>query len=294
MSASPPSTTGEEWTVRRVLDWTINHLKERGSDTPRLDAEVLLAHAWKCPRIQLYTRYDQILPADVRAAMRELVKRRAAAEPVAYLVGYREFFSLNFEVRPGIFIPRPETETLVMEALEFLKSQEAPRVLDLCTGSGCIAVSIAHEHPTALVTAVDLNPLAVEVATNNAARHGVADRVTILHGDLTAPVPAGETFDLIVSNPPYVREDEIPTLAPDIREHEPHLALTAGEDGLDVIRRLLVEIPPRLRHPGAVLIELSPEQGPAAVDLFSGAGLFSRVDLVRDLARVDRVLRAIL
>src|SRR5690606_22632578 len=167
------------------------------------------------------------------------------------------------------------------------------RVLDLCTGSGAIAVSIAHEHPTAAVTAVDLNPLAVEVATANAARHGVSDRMTVLHGDLTAPVPADETFDLIVSNPPYVREDEIPTLVPDIRDHEPHLALTAGEDGLDVIRRLLVEIPPRLRHPGAVLIELSPEQGPAAVDLFSGAGLFSRVDLVRDLARVDRVLRAI-
>ena len=222
MSTAAPPNPGE-WTVRRVLEWTIGHLKERGSESPRLDAEVLLAHAWKCPRIQLYTRYDQPLPEDVRTTMRDLVKRRAACEPVAYLIGRREFFSLEFEVQPGVFIPRPDTETLVIEALRLMEPIPEPRVLDLCTGTGCIAVSIAHSRPACRVTAVDLNSVAVEIATRNAARHNVSERVRVLQGDLFAPLPGDGAFDLIVSNPPYVRDDELPDLMPDIREHEPHL-----------------------------------------------------------------------
>lgn len=275
-----------------MLDWTIGYLKEHGSDTARLDAEVLLAHAWDCRRIQLYTRYDDVLPADIRATMRDLVKRRAAAEPVAYLVGHREFFSLDFLIEPGVFIPRPSTETLVMEALEQLKRFEQPRVLELCTGSGCIAVSIAHNQRAAEVIAVDLNPVAVRVARSNAERLGVADRVQIHDGDLFSPV-AGETFDLLVSNPPYVRADEMPRLPADVRDHEPHLALQAGADGLDVVRRIAAEAAPYLRERSAVLIELSPEHAREAVRIFEATGLFSRVDLIRDLDRVDRVLRAV-
>jgi release factor glutamine methyltransferase len=291
--SAPPRTTNDDWTVRRVLEWTIRHLQERGSDTPRLDAEVLLAHAWGCPRIQLYTRYDEPLPAEVRAAMRELVQRRAAAEPVAYLVGRREFFSLDFEVQPGVFIPRPSTETLVVEALKLMEPWDAPRILDLGTGSGCIAVTLAHTHPGATVTAVDLHPLAVEVARSNAARHDVAGRVTVLLGDLYAPLPPGETFDLVVSNPPYVREDELASLPPDVREHEPLLALSAGADGLDVVRRIAAGLSSRLRAPGGVLIELSPEHASEAQLLLTGTGLFRTVDLVRDLDRVERVLRGV-
>lgn len=292
MSASP-RTTNDDWTVRRVLEWTIRHLQERGSDTPRLDAEILLAHAWGCPRIQLYTRYDDPLPAEVRASMRELVKRRAAAEPVAYLVGRREFFSLDFEVQPGVFIPRPSTETLVVEALTLMENRDAPRILDLCTGSGCIAVTLAHAHPGATVVAVDLNPLAVEVARRNAERHQVADRVTLLPGDLYAPLPPHETFDLIVSNPPYVRDDELASLPADVRDHEPALALTAGPDGLDVVRRIVAGLPSRLRDPGGVLIELSPEHAATAQELLAGVGLFRRVEVVRDLDRWERVLRGV-
>lgn len=291
--SAPSTTSGGAWTVRRVLEWTVGHLKERGSETPRLDAEVLLAHAWGCRRIQLYTRYDEPLPEPVRATMRELVRRRAAAEPVAYLVGRREFFSLDFEVRPGVFIPRPSTETLVLEALRLLEGKEQPRVLDLCTGSGCIAVSVAKHHATARVTAVDLNPLAVEVATSNAARHGVEERVQVLHGDLFAVLPAEAEYDLILSNPPYVREGDIPGLAPDVRDHEPHLALAAGPDGLDAIRRIATELPGRIATPGALLIELSPEHAHEAQRVLQATGLFGQVDLLRDLDRVDRVLRAI-
>lgn len=290
MSTPAPPSVGE-WTVRRVLEWTIGHLKERGSDSPRLDAEILLAHAWNCPRIQLYTRYDQALPDDVRTTMRELVKRRAAREPVAYLIGRREFFSLEFEVQPGVFIPRPATETLVIEALQWLERRSTPRVLDLCTGTGCIAVSIAHSRADCQVSAVDLNPQAVEVANRNAARHGVSERVDVRHGDLYAALPENAKFDLIVSNPPYVRDDEIPELMPDVREHEPHLALSAGADGLDAVRRIVTGLPGRLADEGAIFLEISPEQAPAAIAIVESCGLFRSVDVVRDLDRAERVVR---
>ena len=268
-------------------------IKQTSNGTFAHLAEVLLAHAWGCPRIQLYVRYDESLPEGVRATMRELVKRRAAAEPVAYLIGRREFFSLEFEVRPGLFIPRPETETLVMEALQFLQSRSGPRVLDLCTGTGCIAVTIAYKARSSQVTAVDLNPRAVETAAANAERHQVSDRVTVLQGDLYAPLPADATFDLIVSNPPYVRDDEIPGLQPDVRDHEPHLALAAGADGLDVVRRIVSGLSRRLADGGALLLEIDPQQAAATTDIVRGCGLFRDVVAVKDLARVDRVIRAV-
>lgn len=292
MSASQ-STTGGEWTVRRVLDWTIGHLKQHGSETPRLDAEVLLAHAWNCRRIQLYTRFDTPLPEDVRASMRTLVKRRAAAEPVAYLVGHREFFSLDFEIQPGVFIPRPATETLVIEALAFVEKIERPRILDLCTGSGCIAVSLAHALPQADVVAVDLNSLALEVAGRNAERHGVSGRLSLQQGDLFEPLPRDARFDLIVSNPPYVREDEMAGLPRDVRDHEPHLALVAGADGLDVMRRIVAQASEFLAPHSALLMELSPEQAEEARSLLQDAGLFTAVDLIRDLDRAQRVVRGV-
>lgn len=287
MTASSPSAPGD-WTVRRVLEWTSGYLKAH-SETPRLDAEILLAHAWGCPRIQLYTRYDLPLPMPVRETMRELVKRRATAEPVAYLVGHREFFSLEFEIRPGVFIPRPATEALVLEGLEQIRRIENPRVVDLCTGSGCVAVSLAKNAPVAQVTAVDLNPVAVDLARANAERHGVDSRLRVVEGDLFGPLE-GEVFDVIVSNPPYVREDEMAELPPDVRDHEPRLALAAGNDGLDVIRRILDESPRYLADKGALLIELSPEQAPAAAALFRQTGRFDTVRIVKDLDRNDRLV----
>ena len=172
----------EEWTVRRVLDWTTAHLKQHGSETPRLDAEILLAHARGCRRIELYTRFDEPLTDAQRAVMRDLAKRRAKSEPVAYLVGHREFFSLDLRVTPDVLIPRPDTETLVVELIDAARAVESPRILDLGTGSGCIAIAAAVNLPSARVTATDLSDAALAIARENAEKHAVVGPY---------PVPAG-------------------------------------------------------------------------------------------------------
>lgn len=282
-------STEAPWTVKRILDWTIQFLKERGSDTPRLDAEVLLAYARNCQRIQLYTQFDQPLTDEQRATMRELVKRRAAAEPVAYLVGHREFFSLDFLVKPGVLIPRPDTETLVLAALDVLKEQTAPQVLELCSGTGCIPIAIAKNHATATLLAVELSPIAVDVAQANVQKHQLQSRIEVLTGDLLAPVPIERRFNLIVSNPPYVPQGEITGLPADIRDHEPHLALDGGPDGLDVIRRLVRESRDRLQSGGWLMFEISPEQADVGTVLIQEAG-YSQVGVKNDLAGQPRVV----
>ncbi len=290
---SPVSGTAEVWTVRRVLEWTIEHLKKNGSDTPRLDAEILLAHSRGCPRIQLYVQYDEELGDDERLKMRELVKRRAAHEPVAYLVGKREFFGLDFEVGRGVLIPRPDTETLVLKSLEVAKTIDAPRVLELCTGSACIAVAIAKNCPKASVSTVEIDSAVCEYARRNIAKHGVQERVELLHGDLFAPV-AGREFDIIVSNPPYVPDAEIATLDPDVRMHEPELALKGGADGLDIVRRIVIAAAKHLVASGALLIEISSEQAEAVVALIAEQGDFAPARIAKDLAGKSRVVSATL
>ncbi|MFG0333349.1 MAG: peptide chain release factor N(5)-glutamine methyltransferase, partial [Maioricimonas sp. JB049] len=228
--SSPRTTSDGAWTVRRVLEWTTGYLREHGSETPRLEAEVLLAFARNCPRIRLYTDYDEELDASVRGRMRELVRRRAAHEPVAYLVGHREFFSLAFEVTPDVLIPRPDTETMIVAALEQARERPAPRIADLGTGSGCIAIAMATQHRGALVTAVDISEAALAVARRNAQRHNVADRVRFLQGDMFAALPEGERFDFILSNPPYIPSGEIPTLSREVIDYEPESALDGGDD----------------------------------------------------------------
>lgn len=284
----------DAWTVRRILEWTTGYLKEHGSDTPRLDAEVLLAHARGCSRIQLYTSFDQVLDEATRGKMRELVKRRANAEPVAYLVGYREFFSSKFKVTPDVFIPRPETETLVMEALNRLKSLPSPKVLDLCTGSGCVAISIAKSVPQSMVTAVELNPETLAVANLNTSQLGVGDRVRIVQGNLfEALVSNGDQchdpFDVIVSNPPYIATDEIPTLQADVAQHEPRLALDGGRAGTDVIRRIIVEAPKFLKPSGWLLLEIGCDQGTSVRELLENDGRYTSISIVLDPAGLPRV-----
>jgi release factor glutamine methyltransferase len=260
--------TTEAWTVRRLLAWTQEFLKKKGLDTPRLDSEILLAHSLGCPKIELYVRIDEEPPEPVRTAFREAIKKRAEGVPVAYLVGYREFYSLPFFVTPAVLIPRPETETLVMEALRLLKPMAEPRVLDLCTGSGCVAVTIAKQHKTAKVVGTDISPEALAIATKNAERHSVTERVTLLQGDLTTPI-AGQAFDVVVSNPPYIAQSELPTLDPGVRNFEPMSALDGGPDGLDFYRRLAAEVPVILNPGGAVLVEIGPTQEAAVRDLFA-------------------------
>lgn len=287
--SSPPAA--QPWTVRRVLEWTTGHLQKHGSETPRLEAEILLAHARKCKRIELYTNYDTELTDDVRATMRDLVNRRAKHEPVAYLVGYREFFSLDFRVTSEVLIPRPETETLVMEALGVLKSMTTPTVLDLCTGSGCVAIALAKNCPTATITATDVSPGAIAIATENAAKHHVTERVTFCTGDLFAAMPAESAFDVIVSNPPYIPSAEIATLHADVQQYEPRLALDGGTDGLDLIRRILAEAKRPLKPGGWLMFEFTPEQAPAILTLAHDHG-YSDATIVKDTANQPRFLRA--
>lgn len=293
MSSQPVEQAAEgAWTVGKIIDWTTGHLKKHGSESPRLEAEILLAHARGCPRIQLYVQYNELLTDDQRTVMRDLVKRRAQAEPVAYLVGHREFFALDFCVTPDVLIPRPETETLVLQLIAAAKSFPNARLLDIGTGSGCIAIAAAVNVPGASVTAVDISSRVLEVAKDNASRHAVAKRIRFLEGDLFAPLSSDDRFDLIVSNPPYVADGEMETLPADIRRHEPALALKAGPQGLDVISRLIAEAPSRLAPGGSLLIEISPEQAPAVIGLFNASGKFEAPRVIKDSGGLERVVLA--
>lgn len=288
--ATSTESSADIWTVQSVLDWTIGYLKERGCETPRLDAEILLAHSRECQRIKLYTEYDAPLTPEERTTMRELVLRRATLEPVAYLVGFREFFGLDFEVQPGVFIPRPDTETLVVTALDIASEMESPRVLDLCTGSGCIPIAIAANCPASRLTAVELDDSVAEITRRNIARHELESRVELLQGDLFGVLPEASPFDIIVSNPPYVTDAEMTTLPPDVRDHEPHLALQAGADGLDVVRRIVAEADSWLKPGGALLLEIADEQAAKVVELFAAAGVFEAAEIAQDLGGQSRVV----
>lgn len=282
--AAPPI-----WTIKALLAATVDHLRKKGIESARLDAELLLAHALGCGRIDLLVRYDEV-PADAdRAAFRELVRRRADRWPTAYLIGRREFYLLPFEVTPAVLIPRPETETLVLKALELVKGNPAPRVLDLGTGSGCVAVSVAHRCKGAAVTAVDVSPDALAVARRNADRNGVADRVTFRQGDLFGPVPAGTAFDLIVSNPPYVTPGELADLAPEVRDHEPRLALDGGPDGLAFYRRIAADAGRFLNPGGWLAVEIGATQADVVRAIFEGAPGFGGVQVVKDMGGRPRV-----
>lgn len=291
-TASSDSSSNEEWTVRRILEWTTAHLAEKGCESARLDAEILLAHARKCERVDLYTRFTEVVTETQRTAMRDMVRRRANLEPVAYLVGHREFFGLDFRVTPDVLIPRPDTETLVMETLDAARSAADPRILEIGTGSGCVAVTCAVQLPTANVTTVDISPRALIVARENAEKHEVSKRVRFLEGDLFAPLDADERFDIIVSNPPYVRDDEADTIQPDVVRHEPPLALFSGVDGLDLIRRMVAESPGYLDPRGRLLFEIAPEQADAVRELLLETGRYDDIRLIKDLAGAIRVAAA--
>lgn len=257
-----PESHADEWTVARILDWTSAHLAKHGSDSPRRDAEILLAHARRCKRIELYTRYAERPTANQRATMRDLVRRRAAAEPVAYLVGFKEFYSLPFAVNPDVLIPRPETETLVLEAVDFAKAAEKPelRLLDLCCGSGCVAIAATKEFPGFQTTATDLSPAALAVARANAQRNGLANRIEFREGDLFDAIVPESRFDVITANPPYVSQEEFETLPPTIRNHEPKTALAAASGGFEFLEKIARQAPAYLNPGGLLLMELSPEQ----------------------------------
>lgn len=286
----------QPWTVMRLLEWTTQFFRERGSDSPRLDAEILLAHARKCERIALYTAFGECPDESERTVFRDLVRRRGAGAPVAYLVGYREFYSLRLRVDENVLIPRPETEHVVIEALDAVKSRPVvgrpTRVADVGTGSGAIAIAIAKHLPGAEVVATDVSGEAVQVAERNRDDHGLSDRIRLVRCDLLEGVEAGERFDVICSNPPYVSESEYAELGHEIREHEPRGALVAGPTGTEVIGRLLAIAPERLEPGGTLIVELSPMIAAKCLELAGGQPGLAESRLVKDLDGQQRLLVA--
>jgi release factor glutamine methyltransferase len=253
------------WTVGGLLQWTEQYFAQKAIESPRLDAQILLAHALGCDRIHLYTRFAEEVSEDRRSQFRELVRRRVEGTPVAYLVGRKEFYKLSFEVNPAVLIPRPATESLVVRALELINPLSGPRVLDVGTGSGCIAISIVKQHPGATSVAVDVSGEALSVARRNAERHGVAGRIKFFTGDMYVGLTEDATFDLIVSNPPYIPSAMIPKLMPGVRDHEPKLALDGGPDGLAIFDRLIAGAANRLTPGGWILVEIGFDQEPEAL-----------------------------
>jgi len=285
-------TEQQEWTIGGLLDWTAQYLAKKESEYPRLDAEVLLAHALGCKRIELYTRFEERAPEEARQRFRELIRRRVEGCPVAYLVGRKEFFSLPFEVTPAVLIPRPETEYVVLECLRLAKEMAEPRVLDMGTGSGNIAVAVAHQHKGAKVTAVDVSSDALAVAERNAIRHGVAGRVRFLCDDLFSPVPAGEPFDFVLSNPPYIAQPDMEQLPAGVRHYEPHVALNGGPDGFAVFERLIAAAKDYLVPGGYLIIEIGSPQHEPARQRLAAHPEYELAETIYDGSRHPRVLRA--
>jgi release factor glutamine methyltransferase len=273
--------------VRDVLGCATAALKEKGIESPQLDAEVLLAHSLGLSRSEMYVQLDGIPSAEAEKTFRSLVARRLQHEPVAYIIGQKEFYSLELQVDRRVLIPRPETETLVEVALTIGRQNQIPLLAEVGVGSGAVAIALAVNLPWVEIYAIDSSSDALTVAEENCRSHGVLDRVHLLLGDLLAPLP--EPVGLIVANLPYVSQDELTTLALDITEYEPLGALDGGPDGLDHIRRLLEQASPWLRPPGMICLEIGASQALSVNEIARKQFPAATVGLVRDLAGLDRV-----
>ena len=294
MAALDPNTArGQErsWNVADALSWTADYFTRKEVENPRRSAEWLLSAATGLSRVELYAHFDRPLSPEERVAFRSSIERRAAGEPLQYVTGEVPFRHLVLRVRPGVFIPRPETEVLVDVALEYLDrcGVAAPAVLDLCTGSGAVAVSIAHERPSAHVHATEIVPATAEQARENAERANVSDRVTILTGDLFAPLPVElrGTLDIVVANPPYIPTADLADLPSEVAGFEPRIALDGGADGLDVVRRIAEESAAWLRPGGVVVMETDTSCAKEAARTLSR--WYEDIEVRKDLTGRDRI-----
>jgi len=283
-----------DWTIQKLLTWITDFLTQKDVDAPRLSAELLLSHVLGLKRIELYTQYNKPVPQEQLETLRELVKRAGQHEPVAYLVGRAEFYSIEFEVTSDCLIPRPETELLVQRAIEFLRQRQgAPFVCDLCTGCGVIAVAIAKNVPEAKVIATDISAGALAVATRNVEKHNLQERIELRPGDLFEPlIPPLDQFDVIAINPPYVSAAEYETLDRNVKDYEPRIALYAGDGGLDVYRRIAEKVGPFLKPEGILLLEIGYLQGPTVREFLEQTGLFAQIQVEKDFEKRDRVVIA--
>ena len=274
------------WTIRSLIAWSQGYLREKGSPTARLDAELLLCHAMGFRRLDLYLDMDRPLSPDELAAYRQLIRRRAALEPVAYILGTKEFYGRDFSVTRDVLIPRPESELLVEQACTL--APHGATILEIGVGSGAVIISILAERPDLRAVANDVSRGALGVARENARRHGVAPRLDLLASDGLRALRGD--FALIVMNPPYVAEDEAALLDPDVVLYEPHGALFGGEDGLDIIQRVLGELPARLQAEGVLVMEVGYDQTPAIERLVAATGALEIRTWIKELAGKPRVV----
>ena len=296
-AAEPERPQGEErasepWTIARVLKWAADDFRKRQNPSPRLDAELLLAHALESDRIRLVLDSERQLGDAELGRYRELIRRRRSGEPIAYILGRREFYGLSFAVDRRGLVPRPDTEPLVEVALERTRARSMHGVaLDLCTGTGCVAIAFAKARPTWRVTATEVALETAELAWENVRRLGVTFSVAVAVGDLFAPV-AGRRFDLVVANPPYIPSGEIAGLDADVRNFEPRRALDGGADGLDLVRRVIAEAGAHLTPDGVLAVEIGHDQGARTRELFERAG-FREVAVRRDYGGRDRIVSGV-
>ena len=295
----PADEAPKVWTIGALVKWATDDFRTRGIESPRLDAELIVAHALGITRTQVIIDMTRPLAEGELVMLRGLVKRRRAHEPMAYLRGEREFYGRPFKVDRRVLVPRPETELLVDTALARTRHVSmAMRALDLCTGSGCVAITLARQRTTSRVTATDLSADALALARENAHRLG-AYNLALAEGDLFGALGAvharpwgGPPFDVVTANPPYIPSGEIPTLMPDVRAFEPHMALDGGEDGLALVRRIVDETPAHLVRGGVLAMEIGAGQAPDVARLFEARG-FVDVESHRDLARIERVVSGV-
>ncbi len=284
------------WTIQKIINWSQNYLQEKGVENPRLDAELLLEEVLSISRIQLYTQWDRPLNADELAKYKVLIKRRAQREPLAYILGKREFYSLDFKVSPAVLVPRPETEELVEHALHFLKAQkEAPlKLLDLYTGSGCILTSLLKHLPASFGTGVDCSAAALELAQINAVTHHVNERVDWLEADLSQTWPSKileAKFDLITANPPYIAEAEWTTLQEEVQFYEPKIALISGPHGSEAYEAMLQNLEKILAPHGLFICEIGMDQGLTLQQKAQSLLPQWNTSILKDLSGKDRFLK---
>ncbi len=286
----------ETWTIQKLLNWVTEYLTDKGVDSPRLSAELLLSHVMGLKRIELYTQFDKSVAGQQLDQLHALVKRAGHHEPVAYLVGKTEFYSLELNVSSDCMIPRPETELLVQRAIEFLRARTGVQyVCDLCTGSGCIAVAIAKNFPDVRIIATDICDDALSIAAGNVEKHQLTERIKLLCGDLFKPIIQQldvEQFDLIVCNPPYVSSTEYEKLKKNVKDYEPKKALFAGDNGLDVYRRIIKEADRFLKSDAALMLEIGFSQGSAIKELLEQTGAFNEIRIEKDFYKNDRIISA--
>ena len=287
----------QTWTIQKLLNWTTDHFTEKSIDSPRLSAELLLSHVVGLKRIELYTQFDKLVSQQQLDRLHALVKRAGQHEPIAYLTGKTEFYSLRLNVTPDCMIPRPETELLVERAVEFLRRRTGKQfVCDLCTGCGCIAIAIAKNFPDADIIATDISDAALNITAQNIEKHKLKDRIKLLRGDLFDPIIPQldiSKFDLIVCNPPYLSAAEFESLETNVKAYGPRIALYAGEDGLDVYRRIIEKVDQFLKPDAALMLEIGYAQGQAVRELLEQTGCFSEITIEKDFHNNDRIAIAI-